>query len=51
MIQALAEAAGVHVTVMAANARTIGFYLRPGFRPIEVAEPAESGVVYLGRGL
>ena len=48
---ARAGAAGVHVTVMAANVRAIGFYHRLGFRSLEVAEPGESGVVYLGRPL
>src|SRR5580704_6476706 len=46
-----AGAAGVHVSVMAANVRAIGFYHRLGFRSLEVAEPGESGVVYLGRPL
>jgi GNAT superfamily N-acetyltransferase len=46
-----AGAAGVHVTVMAANGRALGFYRRLGFRRLEVAEPGESAVVYLGRGL
>jgi ribosomal protein S18 acetylase RimI-like enzyme len=48
---ARAGAAGVHVTVMAANVRAVGFYHRLGFRSLEVAEPGESGVVYLGRPL
>jgi GNAT superfamily N-acetyltransferase len=46
-----AGAAGVHVTVGQANTRAIGFYCRIGFRPLEVAEPGESTVVYLGRRL
>jgi GNAT superfamily N-acetyltransferase len=46
-----AGAAGVHVTVGQANTRAIGFYRRLGFRPLEVAEPGESTVVYLGRPL
>jgi GNAT superfamily N-acetyltransferase len=46
-----AGAAGVHVTVMAANGQALGFYRRLGFRRLEVAEPGESAVVYLGRGL
>ena len=48
---ARAGAAGVHVTVMAANVRALGFYRRLGFRPLEVAEPGESAVIYLGRTL
>jgi len=48
---ARAGAAGVHVTVVAANVRAIGFYHRLGFRSLEVAEPGESGVAYLGRPL
>jgi ribosomal protein S18 acetylase RimI-like enzyme len=46
-----AGAAGVHVTVGQANTRAIGFYRRLGFRPLEVAEPGENTVVYLGRRL
>jgi ribosomal protein S18 acetylase RimI-like enzyme len=46
-----AGAAGVHVTVAAANTKAIGFYLRLGFRPLEVAEPGETTVTYLGRPL
>ena len=46
-----AGAAGVHVTVMAANGRALGFYRRLGFRRLEVADPGESAVVYLGRAL
>jgi ribosomal protein S18 acetylase RimI-like enzyme len=47
----------VHVTVVAANVRAIGFYRRLGFRPLEVPEPGEGAepggpaVVYLGRRL
>ena len=48
---AQAGAAGVHVTVAKANTRALGFYHRLGFRSLEVAEPGESGVVYLGRPL
>jgi hypothetical protein len=56
---ARAGAGGVHVTVMAANARALGFYRRLGFRPLEAAAPGESAgesagestVVYLGRRL
>jgi len=46
-----AGAAGVHVTVMKANTRAIGFYRRLGFRPLEAAEPGETAVTYLGRKL
>ena len=48
---ARAGAAGVHVTVVAANVAAIGFYRRLGFRPLDVAAPGESTVVYLGRRL
>jgi len=56
---ARAGAAGVHVTVVAANVAAIGFYRRLGFRPLEAADPGvrsrasagESAVVYLGRRL
>ena len=48
---AQAGAAGVHVTVMTANTRALGFYRRLGFRPLEVAEPGETTVTCLGRGL
>ena len=52
---ARAGAAGVHVTVMAANVTAIGFYRRLGFRPLEAADPGERvggiAVVYLGRRL
>jgi len=41
----------VHVTVSKANPRVIGFYRRLGFRPLEVAEPGETTVAYLGRPL
>jgi len=46
-----AGAVGVHVTVMTANTRALGFYRRLGFRPLEVAEPGETTVTYLGRRL
>jgi ribosomal protein S18 acetylase RimI-like enzyme len=46
-----AGAVGVHVTVAKANAGAIGFYRRLGFRPLEIAEPGETIVVYLGRRL
>jgi ribosomal protein S18 acetylase RimI-like enzyme len=46
-----AGAAGVHVTVAKANTRAIGFYRRLGFRPLEVADPGEPTVTYLGRAL
>jgi ribosomal protein S18 acetylase RimI-like enzyme len=39
----------VHVTVVAANVAAIGFYRRLGFCPLEVADPGERTVVYLGR--
>ncbi len=49
---ARAGAAGVHLTVMAANVTAIGFYRRLGFRPLEAADPGERvggiAVVYLG---
>jgi ribosomal protein S18 acetylase RimI-like enzyme len=48
---ARAGAAGVHVTVVAANLRALGFYRRLGFRRLEVASPGEDAVVYLGRPL
>ena len=48
---AQAGAAGVHVTVMTANTRALGFYRRLGFRPLEVAEAGETSVVYFGRPL
>ncbi len=52
---ARAGAAGVHLTVMAANVTAIGFYRRLGFRPLEAADPGERvggiAVVYLGRRL
>jgi len=41
----------VHVTVATANTRAIGFYRRLGFRPLEVADPDETIVTYLGRAL
>jgi GNAT superfamily N-acetyltransferase len=46
-----AGAAGVHVTVLKANTRALGFYDRLGFRPLEIAEPGETAVAYLGRPL
>ena len=48
---ASAGAVGVHVTVAKANTRAIGFYRRLGFRPLEVADPGEPTVTYLGRAL
>ncbi|HET9966993.1 MAG TPA: GNAT family N-acetyltransferase [Streptosporangiaceae bacterium] len=51
---ARAGAPGVHLTVTAANTRALGFYRHLGFRrlePFSPAEPGESAVVYLGRGL
>ena len=41
---------------MAANTRALGFYHRLGFRPLEIApleitEPGETTVTYLGRKL
>jgi ribosomal protein S18 acetylase RimI-like enzyme len=50
-VAAGAGAVGVHVTVLKANTRAIGFYRRLGFRPLEVAEPAETTVAFLGRSL
>jgi ribosomal protein S18 acetylase RimI-like enzyme len=41
-----AGAAGVHLTVMAANDKALGFYRHLGFRPIEAGQ--EPAVVYLG---
>jgi ribosomal protein S18 acetylase RimI-like enzyme len=46
-----AGAAGLHVTVAQANIRALGFYRRLGFRPLEVADPSETTVTYLGRAL
>jgi len=46
-----AGATGVHVTVARANTRALGFYRRLGFRPLEVADPGEITVTYLGRAL
>jgi ribosomal protein S18 acetylase RimI-like enzyme len=46
-----AGAVGVHVTVLTANTRALGFYRRLGFRPLAVAEPGETTVTYLGRPL
>ena len=51
---ARAGAPGVHLTVMAANTRALGFYRHLGFRrlePFSPAQPGESSVVYLGREL
>jgi ribosomal protein S18 acetylase RimI-like enzyme len=48
---AQAGASGVHVTVTTANTRALGFYHRLGFRPLEIAEPGETTVTYLGRAL
>jgi GNAT superfamily N-acetyltransferase len=48
---ARAGAAGVHLTVLAANTRAIGFYRHLGLRRLDPAEPGESNVVYLGRKL
>jgi hypothetical protein len=48
---ARAAARGVHLTVLAANTRAIGFYRHLGLRRLDPAEPGESRVVYLGREL
>jgi ribosomal protein S18 acetylase RimI-like enzyme len=48
---ARAGAPGVHLTVMAANTRALGFYRHLGFRRLDPARPGESAVVYLGREL
>jgi ribosomal protein S18 acetylase RimI-like enzyme len=48
---AQAGAAGVHVTVATANTRALGFYDRLGFRTLNIAEPGETTVTYLGRKL
>jgi ribosomal protein S18 acetylase RimI-like enzyme len=48
---ARAGASGVHLTVLAANTRAIGFYRHLGLRRLDPAEPGESHVVYLGREL
>ena len=48
---ARAGAPGVHLTVLAANTRAIGFYRHLGLRRLDPAEPGESDVVYLGREL
>jgi ribosomal protein S18 acetylase RimI-like enzyme len=55
-VAAQAGAAGVHVTVVRANTRALGFYHRLGFRPLaiaplEIAEPGETTVTVLGRRL
>ncbi|HEU5386906.1 MAG TPA: GNAT family N-acetyltransferase [Streptosporangiaceae bacterium] len=44
-------APGVHLAVMAANTRALGFYRHLGLRRLEPATPGESSVVYLGREL
>lgn len=44
-----AGASGVHVVVLAANVRALGFYHRLGFRALPV--PDADGLVYLGRPL
>jgi len=46
-----AGAVGVHVTVLTANTRALGFYDRLGFRPLQVAGRGETTVTYLGRPL
>jgi GNAT superfamily N-acetyltransferase len=48
---ARAGAPGVHLTVLAANTRAIGFYRHLGLHRLDPAEPGESHVVYLGREL
>jgi ribosomal protein S18 acetylase RimI-like enzyme len=48
---ARAGAAGVHVAVATANTRALGFYARLGFRRLEITEPGETTVTYLGRRL
>ena len=48
---ARAGAPGVHLTVLAANTRALGFYHHLGWRRLDPAEPGESAVVYLGREL
>jgi ribosomal protein S18 acetylase RimI-like enzyme len=48
---ARAGAPGVHLTVLAANTRAIGFYRHLGLRRLDPAEPGEARVVYLGREL
>ena len=48
---ARAGAPGVHLTVMAANTRALGFYRHLGFRRLDPAQPGEADVVYLGREL
>ncbi len=48
---ARAGAPGVHLTVLAANTRALGFYHHLGLRRLDPAEPGESHVVYLGRDL
>ena len=42
---ARAGAPGVHLTVMAANTRALGFYRHLGFRRLDPAKPGESAVV------
>jgi len=51
-----AGAVGVHVTVLKANTRALGFYDRLGFRPLDIAPPQTAGpgetiVTNLGRKL
>jgi GNAT superfamily N-acetyltransferase len=48
---ARAGAPGVHLTVLAANTRAIGFYRHLGLSRLDPAEPGEPHVVYLGREL
>ena len=49
---ARAGATGVHLSVMAANTRALGFYHHLGFRSLAVGGGVpEPGVVYLGRKL
>ncbi len=48
---AQAGAPGVHLTVLAANTRALGFYAHLGWRRLEPAQPGESAVVYLGHDL
>ena len=48
---ARAGAPGVHLTVLAANTRALGFYHHLGLRRLDPAGPGESAVVYLGREL
>jgi len=48
---ARAGAPGVHLTVLAANTRALGFYQHLGWRRLDPAQPGESSVIYLGRDL